>query len=767
MYHFIGLGGIGLSALARVLMQRGARVQGSDSADSSLLSEICHEGAQVYVGHRASQVHGSTHVVYSTSVLEDNEEMREAKRLKLPLLHRSELLSQLGAGKQSLCVTGTHGKTTTSSLLAWTLAKASCDPTFALGGIVLEWNTNGKAGAGKFFVAELDESDGSFLKAAPFGAIVTNLDEDHMDYWQSLQRLEEAFGQFAQKIQDTNLLFWCADDPRLAKNFENRGISYGFSQTAALKISAFEEGEGKLFFDCAFQGKYYPSIEVSLSGSHNALNSAAVFGLGIQLGIEEQFLRSGLKTFPGVKRRMEFKGEERKVQVFDDYGHHPVEIKATLAALRTRAKERRLVVVFQPHRYTRLLHLFFAFAESFDRADCLILTDVYGAGEAPIEGCFAKNLFEFMQKRWGNKMHLASRPHLEETVLSILQPLDTLLTLGAGDITLLGPVILQKWALAQKKMRVAVLFGGDSSEREVSCMSAQNLLKGLDSSVYDVISFSLSKEGFSYAGLQDLMACAVAIPVFHGPRGEDGMIQGFLETLRIPYAGCDYGSSALCMHKGWTKRVAQSYGIPTAPFLEIKREKFQKAPEKILAEIESLFSYPVWIKPIHLGSSIGVGRAEGRDDVSAKAEVAFALDDSILVEKHIEGRQIEFGLLGHDFIRVGPPCEILSGGAFVDYASKYGAQAMPYAIPARLSEAERGVGIELAKKVYEVLGCQGLARVDFFIDARGCFWLNEVNPFPGLTDTSAFPKLWENDRVSMGEMCDALIIYALYRARHR
>ncbi len=796
VYHFIGLGGIGMSALARILHQKGMKVQGSDASDSPLLARLRGEGIESYVGHEPHRVRGAGCVVYSTSISSDNVELQEAKRLGLVLLHRSDLLHLLARRQQPLFVTGAHGKTTTSSLLAWTLAQASCDPSFALGGIVLDWNTNGGGGQGEFFVAEADESDGSFLKTCPYGAIVTNMDREHMDYWQTVERLEQAFDQFGRSVREERYFFWCREDEKLASLFANRGFSYGFSARSALRISGLQQTERGLSFHCTFLGKLYERIEVPLCGRHNALNSAAVFGLGLQLGIEEDRLRLGLRTFPGVKRRLEWKGRAHKVDIFDDYGHHPAEIRATLRALRERIREKRLIVVFQPHRYTRLRDLFSAFSQSFEEADLIVLTQVYSASEAPIEGYSAESLLIEMQKSWGEKIHFALRSELEDQVISLMQPLDVVLTLGAGDITDASELILQKWSATSPKLRVGVLFGGHSVEHEVSCSSAKNLLKGLASPIYEAVPFFIPplETGFvknglgevqsspptntdpglktwvftprsEFSCLQTLSSCDVVIPVFHGPRGEDGMIQGFLETMRIPYAGCGYGSSAACMHKGWTKRIAQSHGIATASFLEKRKGAY--CPEAFAEEVETLLSYPVWVKPVHLGSSLGVGRAENRQELLARAEAAFALDDWILVEEHKEGRQIEFGLLGNAFLRVGPACEILSGGAFVDYEGKYGDKAMGYAIAARLSEEEAERGAFLAKKIYEILGCEGLARIDFFIDAEGVFWLNEVNPFPGLTDTSAFPQLWEKGGMGMEDLCDALIVCAFHRARRR
>jgi D-alanine-D-alanine ligase/UDP-N-acetylmuramate--alanine ligase len=799
MYHFIGLGGIGMSALARILMQQGKEVQGTDAKASALLDQLGKEGAKVKVGHDAAWIQKGATVVFSSDISEKNGEIEKAKELCLPLLHRSELLDRLMEGKKALLVTGTHGKTTTASLLSWVLVDAGVDPTFAIGGILSKLDTNGKAGKGPFFVAEADESDGSFLKSPSFGAIVTNLDNDHMEYWKSAENLDAAFQKFLGGVRSREHLFWCKDDERL-RNLKPEGFSYGFSQDADLKILSFAQDEKGIRFDLVFQGKKYRNIELPLFGRHNALNAAAVFGLSLQLLVPEEAIRIAFRSFSGTKRRLEFQGAAHKVKIYDDYGHHPVEITATLSALRASVRERRLVVIFQPHRYTRVRDLFESFLTCFSEADAVLLTDIYSAGEAPIPGVTTAALYSRMKESLGPKLHFFPRQHLEAGVVEILRPLDVALTIGAGDVTLAGPEILKLWAAKAPKIRVALVCGGPSAEHEVSINSAKTIFNALDPSVYDVRCFGVTKQGnwimgpdsfdklkgapedasslgnkganfqsgeakMPIAVIEELAKSEVCIPVFHGPQGEDGMTQGFFDTLHIPYAGCDYRSGALCMHKGWSKYAALMNKVPTPPFFEMDLKEYRENPEALLEKIDERLFYPVWIKPVHLGSSIGVGCAKSPSEVKSLAEAAFFYDDTIIVELHVEGRQIEFGVIGNEFVRVGPPCEILNQGAFVDYAGKYGPSAMPYAIPARISETEKEIGIELAKKIYVSFGCKGLARVDFFIDNDGYFWFNEINPFPGCTATSAFPKIWAAAGVDMAEVSDDLVALALHRTR--
>jgi len=773
-YHFIGLGGIGMSALARILMQRGSKVHGSDVKSSVLLEALEKEGAKVQIGHHAESLEENATVIYSSDIKPDNVEMLRAKEAKMELLHRSDLLNLLMKGTKNLLVTGTHGKTTTTALLAAVLIEAELDPSFVIGGLMRSLNTNGKAGKGEYFVAEADESDGSFLKTPADFAIITNLENDHLDYWGSPRMLDLAFRQF---IAQTKYLVWCCDDERLA-SLNPKGISYGFSSHADFSITNFRQTETGILFDL----NAYSNIHLNLLGRHNALNGSAVFAIALALKIPEIAIRRAFEKFSGTARRLEFKGEKHKVSVFDDYGHHPREISATIKALRDHIRERRLVVVFQPHRYTRVRDLFEEFSNCFGDADIVVMTDIFSAGEQSIIGITSAALYTRMREKLGAKLHFFPRSHLESGAAALLKPLDVVLTMGAGDVTKAGEPILNLYAERAPKFTVGLLFGGTSAEHEVSIMSARNVLKGLDTTVYDVKTFGVTKEGEWTFGfdmvsshgpkvspeiLQELLKCDVCIPVFHGTQGEDGMIGAFLETLSIPYVGCDYRTGSICMQKAWTKYVALNNNVPTTPFFEMDAQTAKRDPELILKKIEERFPYPVWIKPVHLGSSIGVSRASCPEEVVKAVELALQYDDTLIVEKEVNGRQIEFALLGNEYIQFALPGEIINHGAFVAYDKKYGAGAMEIRVPAPITELEKQIGYELAERVYRACGCKGLARVDFFLDQQGYFWFNEINPFPGYTDTSAYPKMWTTTGMKPEKLVDEFIALAFQRSRKR
>lgn len=779
-YHFVGLGGIGMSALARILLQKGAEVQGSDLQQSPLLEQLAQEGAVVHIGHKAEHCESASVAVYSSDVKMDNVELQKAKERNIAILHRSDLLHALMQGKKPLLVTGTHGKTTVTSLLASVLDAAGFSPSFVIGGIHRGWNTNGKWQRGLFFVAEADESDHSFIKTPAFGAIVTNLENDHLNYWKDPKNLEAAFAQFFSQAAAPEHLFWCGDDVRL-RALHPRGVSYGFEPSNELRIEGYETTDTGVRFSLVWGCRTYADIDLQLLGKHNALNAAAVFGLALSLGAAEEHIRKALASFAGTSRRLEWKGRAQGVDLYDDYGHHPTEIAVTLKALREKIREKRLVVVFQPHRFTRLRDLFEEFLTCFNEADALFVTDIYGAGETPIPGLTAQDLVARLRLTFGDRVQYVRRTELETVVGHFLRPYDVAITLGAGDVTRTGAGILRQVEQIGFKWKVGVLYGGTSSEHAVSLMSARTIAEGLNTALLNVRSFGLTKNGqwkispetlddapgplLSTEVLEELTQCDVVIPVFHGQQGEDGMIQGLLDTLGLPYVGCDYRSSALCMHKGWSKHIARSIGVPTAAYVELDAVCYFKDPVGSLQKIEEGLPYPMWVKAVHLGSSLGVFRVAEPKDLASAVAAVFALDNALIAEKEMVGREVEFSLLGNEYIRVAQPGEIIKPVAFHQFDHKYGANASPIEVPAKLTETQRQIGESYAREMYLRAGCKGLARIDFFVDSQGHFWFNEINPFPGFTATSAYPLMWEATGLSVTELCDELLMLAFHKDR--
>lgn len=438
-YHFIGIGGIGMSALANILLQKGSKVSGSDASASHATEQLKAKGAKVFIGHAPEHIHPAMNVVYSSGIGDENPEVLQAKEHRLPLMHRSELLYRLMQGYMPLLVTGTHGKTTTSSLLAYLLVHAGLDPSFAIGGIVRSLNTNGGHGNGRFFVAEADESDGSFLNYTPYGAIITNIDNDHLNFWRTLDNLIEGFKKFAASVQSPEHLVWCGDDEILS-SLKLKGSSYGFGEDNDIRIENFRQAGWNLVFDLTFEGKSYSEIEIPLIGGHNVLNASAVFGMGLKIGIPEEKIRQAFANFHGVSRRADFKGECQGISIFDDYAHHPTEIFATLRAFK-QTSPHRLVVAFQPHRYSRTLDCLGEFGSAFERADVLVLTDIYAAGEAPIPEITNEILLDKIKEKHPD-VHYVPRKDLPAFLGGFLQKGDVLVTMGAGDITKVGSEVL-------------------------------------------------------------------------------------------------------------------------------------------------------------------------------------------------------------------------------------------------------------------------------------------------------------------------------------
>jgi UDP-N-acetylmuramate--alanine ligase len=451
-YHFVGIGGIGMSGLARIVLRRGLGVSGSDAALSAVTEELSRLGAHITLGHDAEKMGHPRHVVVSTAIRENNPEMVRARALQIPVLHRSELLAQLMEETLPLLVTGTHGKTTTSALLAHVLSAAGWSPSYAVGGIVQSLQSNGDQGSSSYFVAEADESDGSFLRYTPFGAIVTNIDDDHLDHWQTVDALTRGYEQFARSARSPQHLLWCGDDERLAA-LHLPGKSYGFAPHHDFVIKRFIQDGWKSICTFSIKGEEVEGIEIPLIGAHNMLNTLAVWGLAHELGLSEEEIRSALRTFAGVGRRVEPKGEVRGISVFDDYAHHPTEIAATVGALKRAHPTRRLVVAFQPHRYTRTRDCLQGYPPSFAEADHLLLTDIYAASEEPIAGITGELVYE--QVRLGPCPSVSYTPRhcLTGTLAALIRPGDVVVTMGAGDIARVGKELVSY--LAEEKSEVA------------------------------------------------------------------------------------------------------------------------------------------------------------------------------------------------------------------------------------------------------------------------------------------------------------------------
>ncbi len=443
-YHFIGIGGSGMGPLAFLMLAKGCKVSGSDLKESPVIEQLREKGAEVFIGHKAENVQGAQVLVYSSAVTAENPEMIEAKRLDVPILRRAQLLAQMMNAQTGVSVAGAHGKTTTASMISNLLIKAGFCPTTAVGGIVNGASSSAALGDGKYFVAEMDESDGTFLYFYPRYAVVTNIDFEHVDYYHTFDNILAGYKKFMQQVSHDGYLFAWGEDPnlrRLASDLRCKVLTYGFEKNNDIyadNITANEQGGS---YDCYYQGKKIGRIELVIPGKHNILNSLAAVGIGMLMGIDSKVIQSSLKEYRGVQRRFSIRGTVNEVMVVDDYGHHPTEIKATIATARL-FKPKRLVTVFQPHRYTRTKFLMEEFADTLALTDYLILTDIYAASEQPIAGVTSEKLWERIRTKGKIAGAYRKKDEILKHLAQVVQPGDLVLILGAGDINQLSEQLL-------------------------------------------------------------------------------------------------------------------------------------------------------------------------------------------------------------------------------------------------------------------------------------------------------------------------------------
>ena len=460
--HFIGIGGIGMSGIAEILAELGYSVQGSDQSENNNVRRLRSLGIDVKTPQHPDNLEHAALVVKSTAIKDDNVELVEARQRFLPVVHRAEMLGELMRLRWSVAVAGTHGKTTTTSLVATLLHSASIDPTVINGGIISSWGSNARLGAGDWMVVEADESDGSFSRLKPTVAIVTNIDPEHLDHHGSVENLELAFAQFVASIPFYGFASLCIDHPSVQKLIptisDRRVITYGLSTNADIRAVNLHNDKENMIFDVQLSerlglaGEKIDNVIFPMLGEHNVQNCLAAISVCVEMGINPDIIKQGLNQFKGVGRRFDIKGEADGITVIDDYGHHPVEIKAALSAGRMRCPDHKLIAVVQPHRYSRLRDLFEDFCACFNDADLVFVTDVYAAGEAPIEGYEKHDLVEGLRAH-GHRgaFALDDKEQLAGLIARQADSGDLVMCLGAGSIS--------QWA-AELPASLAAIKGG-------------------------------------------------------------------------------------------------------------------------------------------------------------------------------------------------------------------------------------------------------------------------------------------------------------------
>ena len=462
--HFVGIGGIGMSGIAEVLLNLGYKVSGSDLKSSTVTQRLASLGATVFEGHRAENIAGTEVVVASSAIASENPEISQAHVLHIPVIQRAEMLAELMRLKYGIAIAGMHGKTTTTSMVAAVLAGGELDPTVVVGGRVDAMGSNARLGKSQYLVAEADESDRSFLKLSPILAVVTNIDREHMDCYRNMRDVKRAFLDFMDHVPFYGMVVVCNDDPQLRRmlpQIQRRTVTYGTRRGSDFHIKSGEPvlnpGEYRPIsrFHVTFKQKPLGEFRLHVPGAHNVLNATAAIAVGIGLDVNVEQIRTALENFRGVDRRFQLRGTAAGVSVIDDYGHHPTEVRATLAAAR-QCGFRKIHVIFQPHRYTRTQLLMDEFANAFEDADTLFILDIYAASEPPIEGITGEVLAQRIEEVGKREARYASSfGEAAETVVAGADEGEMILTLGAGSVSQLGPMILEKLQARQEMIAEA------------------------------------------------------------------------------------------------------------------------------------------------------------------------------------------------------------------------------------------------------------------------------------------------------------------------
>jgi UDP-N-acetylmuramate--alanine ligase len=442
----IGIGGTGMNGIAEVLLNLDYRISGTDITETEVTQRLVGLGAQITIGHKAENVKSADVVVFSSAIIEDNVEVAEARRLKIPVIPRAEMLAELMRMKYGIAVAGSHGKTSTTSMIAQVLETGGFDPTIIVGGRLNTVGAHAKLGAGDFIVAEADESDRSFLLLSPFIAVLTNLDDEHLDQYRTIEEIKKTFISFANKVPFYCPIILCLDDPNLQAlipSFDRRIISYGFSTQADIfaRNKQFEKftSTSTIFW----KGKKLGKMKLNVPGVHSIYNAMAAVAVGLDLDIPAHLILQALECYQGSGRRFELKKEVNDIMIIEDYAHHPTEIRATLEAAK-KGWSQRVVAIFQPHRYTRLSLLMKSFATSFNQADVLIISEVYPAGEKPVEGISGRALFEEVEQFGHKNIFFESEMNkIPSLIKKIAEPGDMILVLGAGNINRIIPDIIK------------------------------------------------------------------------------------------------------------------------------------------------------------------------------------------------------------------------------------------------------------------------------------------------------------------------------------
>ncbi len=706
-FLLMGAGGAGLSSIALMLNQRGLEVFALDREDSPTLQMLGAKGISVKAGSWPEKVIPGIGLILSDAIHLNEPEVRRAEEIGCPIFRRSQALGWLLGSKKVIAVTGTHGKTTTSSMIAMGLREAGLDPTIIVGAKIPQLGGSIIEGSGEWAVVEACEAYESYLDLDPFLAVLTNLEPDHLDYHETWENLQDSMTRFLAKTPVDGRIF-AADEPE-------RWEVEAHAPKRLVELYKSDEWQS-----------LSSGTSLYLPGEHNRLNAAGALKACIAAGADPAKASAGIASFTGAERRLQavVNGE---VTVIDDYAHLPTEIRATIQAVREAYPNRRLIAVFQPHLYSRTAEHLSEFSQALDQADLVILTDIFPAREDPIPGVSSVRIAEGLLRP---HYYIPSRHRLPRRLKELSRPGDVILVMGAGSIGEVPSLLAAELTRPATTGRVAVFVGGESAEREVSLHSGKSVVRALKSLGYKAIELDPAEIFLQTGDLSKLMGPnrpdCVLLPI-HGPLAEDGSLQGVLDLLHIPYSSPGLLATALAMDKDKAKRIMADAGI------DVPRGALITSGSALP---ELPFERSV-VKPNRQGSTVGLSFVFSNKELERAVDLALRYDDSCLVEELVEGIEISCPVLGD---RPLLPVEIRPKSGGYDFANKYtpGATDEPCP-PVSLTESQIEEARRIALAAHNALGCRGITRTDMIVTPTRIVAL-EVNTQPGMTETSLVRK---------------------------
>lgn len=723
-FYLVGIGGAGMSALAKMLHKRGFDVAGSDSTASATTAELEVEGMPVRIGHRGDGIREGIAVVLTDAIeLSSSPEVARARELGCSIFRRSQVLGWLLRDKKVIAVTGTHGKTTTTGMTGAALIAAGLDPLVVVGANIPEWGGPVREGDGEWAVVEACEAYDSFHDLDPYHVVLTNLELDHVDFHGSYENLKESVVRFIRRRPEDGWLFYCGNDK------------------GSKEIGDADRGESL----CYGTNPDDPLENLVLPGSHNQDNAIAAWSVASNITNESTLTWSAVASFKGAERRLQTL-REGPFTVIDDYAHHPTEVEASLKALKT-LQAQRLIVVFQPHLYSRTAPLIEDFARALSLADIVFITDIYPAREAPMAGVSSSRIAELIKKP---VHYIPCRHLLPREVKKIAKEGDVIVGMGAGNISDFAPAFIKE--LDRKgPTRVGVCYGGDSAEREVSLHSGIAIHEALQRKGYESKLIDVSEQMLSQGDLRPFIGDNrpdLAFLAVHGTNAEDGAIQGLFQMLHIPYTGAGLQSSAIAMDKNRTKQILRTIGVRVP-----EGELLTRGNQSLTLQT------PLIVKPNAQGSTVGLSFVKYESELPEALENAFQYDNAVLVEEWISGMEISVPVLGD---RALPPVEIIPKAGQYDFAAKYTPGATEEICPARMEPEDIAEAQRIALECHRALGCDGATRTDMIVRGKEFFVL-EVNTLPGMTGTSLLPNSAAAAGIGFDDLVDWIAQEALLR----